>query len=219
MKSNETLQRDVQESIKWEPLLHASQIGVIAKNGIVTLTGTVDSYAKKMEAETATKKVAGVKAIVEKIEIDYGHFGKITDDKIAEDILKEFNSNLTVPSNSIKVTVENGWVTLEGNVNWNYQREATKNSVTNLMGVRGISNNIKINPEIKEKVEKRAIEKAFQRNWAINYDEIDVDVYDNNVRLTGNVDSYYQKDEAERIAWNAPGVWSVNNDLEVGYYE
>jgi osmotically-inducible protein OsmY len=172
-----------------------------------------------MEAETATKKVAGVKAIVEKIEIDYGHFGKITDDKIAEDILKEFNSNLTVPSNSIKVTVENGWVTLEGNVNWNYQREATKNSVTNLMGVRGISNNIKINPEIKEKVEKRAIEKAFQRNWAINYDEIDVDVYDNNVRLTGNVDSYYQKDEAERIAWNAPGVWSVNNDLEVGYYE
>ena len=219
MKSNETLQRDVQESIKWEPLLHAAQIGVIAKNGIVTLTGTVDSYAKKMEAETATKKVAGVKAIVEKIEIDYGHFGKITDDKIAEDILKEFNSNLTVPSNSIKVTVENGWVTLEGNVNWNYQREATKNSVTNLMGVRGISNNIKINPEIKEKVEKRAIEKAFQRNWAINYDEIDVDVYDNNVRLTGNVDSYYQKDEAERIAWNAPGVWSVNNDLEVGYYE
>ena len=157
--------------------------------------------------------------IVEKIEIDYGLFGKITDDKIAEDILKEFKSNLTVPSNSIKVTVENGWVTLEGNVNWNYQREATKNSVTNLMGVRGISNNIKINPEIKEKVEKRAIEKAFQRNWAINYDEIDVDVYDNNVRLTGNVDSYYQKDEAERIAWNAPGVWSVNNDLEVGYYE
>jgi osmotically-inducible protein OsmY len=219
MKSNETLQRDVQESIKWEPLLHAAQIGVIAKNGIVTLTGTVDSYAKKMEAETATKKVAGVKAIVEKIEIDYGLFGKITDDKIAEDILKEFKSNLTVPSNSIKVTVENGWVTLEGNVNWNYQREATKNSVTNLMGVRGISNNIKINPEIKEKVEKRAIEKAFQRNWAINYDEIDVDVYDNNVRLTGNVDSYYQKDEAERIAWNAPGVWSVNNDLEVGYYE
>jgi len=219
MKSNETLQRDVQESIKWEPLLHAAEIGVIAKNGIVTLTGTVDSYAKKMEAETATKKVAGVKAIVEKIEIDYGHFGKITDDKIAEDILKEFKSNLTVPSNSIKVTVENGWVTLEGNVNWNYQREATKNSVTNLMGVRGISNNIKINPEIKEKVEKRAIEKAFQRNWAINYDEIDVDVYDNNVRLTGNVDSYYQKDEAERIAWNAPGVWSVNNDLEVGYYE
>jgi osmotically-inducible protein OsmY len=219
MKSNETLQRDVQESIKWEPLLYAAKIGVIAKNGIVTLTGTVDSYAKKMEAETATKKVAGVKAIVEKIEIDYGHFGKITDDKIAEDILKEFKSNLTVPSNSIKVTVENGWVTLEGNVNWNYQREATKNSVTNLMGVRGISNNIKINPEIKEKVEKRAIEKAFQRNWAINYDEIDVDVYDNNVRLTGNVDSYYQKDEAERIAWNAPGVWSVNNDLEVGYYE
>ena len=219
MKSNETLQRDVQESIKWEPLLHAAQIGVIAKNGIVTLTGTVDSYAKKMEAETATKKVAGVKAIVEKIEIDYGLFGKITDDKIAEDILKEFKSNLTVPSNSIKVTVENGWVTLEGNVNWNYQREATKNSVTNLMGVRGISNNIKINPEIKEKVEKRAIEKAFQRNWAINYEEIDVDVYDNNVRLTGNVDSYYQKDEAERIAWNAPGVWSVNNDLEVGYYE
>lgn len=219
MKSNETLQRDVLESIKWEPLLYAAKIGVIAKNGIVTLTGTVDSYAKKMEAETATKKVAGVKAIVEKIEIDYGHFGKITDDKIAEDILKEFKSNLTVPSNSIKVTVENGWVTLEGNVNWNYQREATKNSVTNLMGVRGISNNIKINPEIKEKVEKRAIEKAFQRNWAINYDEIDVDVYDNNVRLTGNVDSYYQKDEAERIAWNAPGVWSVNNDLEVGYYE
>jgi osmotically-inducible protein OsmY len=218
MKTNEKIQKDVQDAIKWEPLLHAAEIGVIVKDGVVTLTGTVDSYSKKIEAENAAKKVSGVKVIVEKIEVDYGHVGK-NDNEIAEEVISALRWNMDVPQEKIDIKVHGGWIYLDGTLDWNYQREAAKKAVENLIGVKGVINNIKIKSEIKDQVEKEAIEKALERNWAINYDEIDVDVSGNNVTLTGTVDSYYEKDEAERIAWNAPGVWSVNNELAVGYLD
>lgn len=214
MKSNESLQKDVQDAIKWEPLLHAAEIGVIAKDGIVTLTGTVDSYPKKMEAETAAKKVAGVKAIVEEIEVNHEHNGK-TDNELAIEVINALKWNSSVPDDKIIVKVEDGGVTLEGTVNWNYQRQASRIAVVNLLGVKGVTNNIKIEDEIPYKIGEEAIKKALQRNWAIAYDAIDVVVSGNNVTLSGVVDSYYEKEEAERIVWNAPGVCSVNNELEV----
>ena len=220
MKTNESLQKDVQDAIKWEPLLQAAEIGVTVKDGVVTLTGTVDNYIKKNEAETAAKNVKGVKAVIEKIEIKYNHtWDEKSDLDIANEVISALRWNWNVPKDTIKVKVESGWVTLDGDLTWNYQRESAKNAVKNLEGVKGIYNNIKIKSDHTDIIEKAAIEKALSRNWSINDNDIQVKVTANEVTLTGAVTSYYQKDEAERIAWNAPGVWSVNNELSVGYYE
>jgi osmotically-inducible protein OsmY len=215
MKTNEELQMDVQEAIKWEPLLHAAEIGVITKDGVVTLTGSVDSYAKKMEAEAAAKSVSGVKAVVEKIEVKFNKSFKKSDTDIANDALKAFKSAWDVPDDKIKIIVEYGWATLEGDVTWNFQREAAKKVVENLEGVKGVTNNIKIKLSTKDAIEQRDIEHALARNWAVNDEDIHVHVYGSNVKLDGVVHSFYQKEEADRIAWNAPGVLSVDNELVI----
>ncbi len=147
MNTDEILQKNVQDALKWEPQLQAAEIGVIAKNGIVTLTGTVDNYYKKNEVENAIKKVSGVKAIVEKIQIKTSDSKDITDNIIAERILNVFKSDFSIPHEKIKLKVEKGWVTLDGNVNWKYQKEASKSAITGLMGVRGVTNNIKTRSE------------------------------------------------------------------------
>lgn len=217
MKNNETLQKEVQDAIKWEPLLHAAEIGVTVKDGVVTLTGTVDSYTKKLEAEHATKRVKGVLAVVEKIEIIFSSSVKTTDSEIANEVLNSFKWDWQIPNDKIKVKVEGGWVTLEGEVNWNFQRKATKNSVVNLIGVKGVTNNIKLKSETHDTIEKSAIERALSRNWALHNCDIAVAVSGNKVTLTGAVNSWYEKDEAERIAFNAPGVWFVDNELAIEY--
>lgn len=218
MKNNQELQRDVQDAIKWEPLLNAAEIGVTVKDGVVTLTGTVDSYSKKNEAEDATKNVKGVKAVVEKIEVQFsGSHEKKNDNEIANEIVNAIKWNWQVPNDKVKVKVENGWITLEGELEYNYQKEAAKNAVRNLLGVIGVSNNITIKSTKEEKVEKEAIQSALRRNWSIDDNNIDVKVSGHNATLTGTVDSWYQKDEAERIAFNAPGVWSVDNELMVDF--
>ena len=215
MKTDEILQKEVQEALNWEPQLHASEIGVIANNGIITLTGTVDNYYKKMEAENATKKVKGVKAIVERIEIKPDGSRNINDNYIAEKIVTLFKSDFSIPDENIKVKVEKGWVTLEGNVNWNYQKEAAKNAIIKLMGVRGVTNNIKTRSDRNDEVRKNTIEKAIHNNAALQNDHIEVTVKNNDVTLSGVVNSFFEKEEAERIAWNTPGVWSVSNEIGV----
>jgi osmotically-inducible protein OsmY len=217
MKSNEDLQRDVQNAIKWEPLLHAAEIGVTAIDGVVTLTGTVDSYAKKYEAEEATKKVSGLKALVEKIEIKFSTTWKKDDTEIATEILNALKWDLEIPSDDIIVKVENGWVRLDGEVQWNYQREAAKKAVKQLSGVLGVTNDIKLSAETHDAIEKKDIQDALTRNWSISEQEIEVKVLGNKVTLNGTVDSFYQRDEAGRIAWNAPGVISVDNELIVDF--
>jgi osmotically-inducible protein OsmY len=217
MKKNEDLQKDVQEAIKWEPLLNVSEIGVIAKDGVVTLTGIVDSYAKKLEAEDAAKNVAGVKAVVEKIEIRFNNSGRRDDNEIANEVLNALKLNWEVPNDNVKVKVEDGWVTLEGELQWNYQKEAAKKSVRSLFGVKGVLNYIKIKSETHDEIEKKDIQRALARNWTIDDKEVQVEVSGNRVTLNGIVHSLYQKDEAGRIAWNAPGVWSVDNELVIQY--
>jgi len=219
MKKNEDLQRDVQDAIKWEPLLNAAEIGVTAKDGVITLTGIVDSYAKKSEAEDAAKNVSGVKAVIEKIEIRFGNVGEKTDSEIASEIINALKWNWEVPNDKIKVKVENGWVTLEGDLEWNYQKEAAKKSVSNLVGVKGVTNYISIKSENKDLIEKEDIERAIARNWSLDDQKIQVKVATNRVVLNGTVHSWYQKDEAGRIAWNAPGVWAVDNELLVEYFD
>ena len=217
IKSNENLQKDVQDAIKWEPLLSAAEIGVIVKDGVVTLTGSVDSYSKKLEAETAAKSVAGVKAVVEKIEIKFIQGGKKDDNEIATEILNALKWNWEVPNDSVKVKVENGWVSLSGQLPWNYQKDAAQKAVNKLDGVKGVSNDIRIRSESSDAIEKKLIESALDRNWSIDNGDIDVVVSGTKVTLNGTVDSWYQKQEAGRIAWNAPGVWNVDNELVVDY--
>ncbi len=215
MKSNADLQKDVQDAIKWEPLLHAAEIGVTAKDGVVTLSGTVDSYPKKQEAENAAKNVLGVKVVVENIEVHFSsEWAAKTDNDIAVEVVNALKWNWKVPDDKVKVKVENGWITLEGEMKWDYQREAARNALKYLSGVKGVSNNIKIKSE-RDSVEKREIESAIARNWLLNDRDIHVKVSGTNVTLSGSVHSLYEKDEAARLAWKAPGVWSVSNDLLV----
>jgi osmotically-inducible protein OsmY len=218
MKNNADLQTDVQNAIKWEPLLNAAEIGVTAKDGVVSLTGVVDSYAKKTEAENAAKKVIGVKALVENIEVRFHNSFSKTDAEIATEVLNALTANWSVPDNKVTVKVENGWVTLSGNLHWNYQKEAAKTAIRYLTGVKGVSNEIKIKSETADEIEKKDVENALNRSWSLDDSDINVSVSGKTVTLTGTVNSWYQKEEAGRIAWNTPGIWFLENDLEVDYY-
>ena len=218
MKSNADLQKDVQDAIKWEPLLNAAEIGVTAKDGVVSLTGVVDSYTKKMEAENAAKKVIGVKAVVEKIEIRFPSSWSKTNAEIASEVLAALKSSWSVPNDKVTVKVEDGWVTLEGELAWNYQKEAAKSAVSSLMGVKGVTNDIKIKSESHDAIEQKDVENAIGRSWSIDNNDIHVKVSGTTVTLTGTVHSWYQKDEAARIAWKTPGIWNVKNELTVDYY-
>jgi osmotically-inducible protein OsmY len=176
MKTNAELQKDVQDAIKWQPLLNAAEIGVTAKDGVVSLTGVVDSYSKKTEAEDAAKNVAGVTALVEKIEVRYPSTYTKTNGEIATEVVTALQARWDVPKDKVKVKVENGWITLTGDLGWNFQREAAQDAIESLMGVTGVTNNIKIKSESKEAAEKAAIENALKRNWAFYENDIRVQV-------------------------------------------
>ena len=218
MKNNSELQKDVQDAIKWEPLLHAAEIGVTVKDGIVTLNGEVDSYAKKNEVESAAKSVEGVRAIVEKIEVKYPSSMHKTDDTdIAKNALNALKWNSNVPNDKVQVKVENGWVNLGGEVNWNYQKDAAKRALFHLDGVKGVMNDITIKPNSQDSIEQKAVEAGLRRNWAIDSSNIVVKVTGTNVTLSGTVNSIYQKEEAERIAWKTPGIYSLDNNISVSW--
>ncbi len=215
MKSNEKLRTDIEDAIKWEPTLYNAEIEVSVSDGIVTLTGTVDSFKKKLHAEDTVKNVSGVRAIVEKLEIDHKTTYQQTDTEIAKEILTALNANWEV-ADKVQVKVEHGYATLSGELEWNYQKEIAWETVLNLKDVKGLTNAITIRQTTHDEIEKRGIEDAFTRNWAIDQENIAVEVTGNSVTLTGKVDSLYQKEEAERIVWNAPGVWMVDNEILVG---
>src|SRR5580698_7996775 len=159
MKTDSQLQQDVMAELKWEPQLNAAEIGVSVKDGVITLTGTVDGYGKKSEAEDAVKRVAGVKAVVEKIEVKYpGNWAKKDDGDIATEAVNALKAAWAVPSGKISARVEKGWITLEGELEWNSQSQAATHAVKNLLGVTGVTNKIKIKSTAKEMLEKMDIE-------------------------------------------------------------
>jgi osmotically-inducible protein OsmY len=217
MKSNSELQQDVENAIKWEPSIHGTEIVVKAEDGVITFPGKVNSYSKKLNAENATKRVMGVKAIAEDIAIDYGTSFKKNDTEIATDVLNTWKNNWEVPKDKVQLKVEDGWVNLECDVDWKYQEDASRDSINHLSGVKGVSSFIKIKSPSKDMLEKKEVENALNRYWTINFKDVKVEVSRNKVKLTGLVHSLYQKKEAGRLAWNALGVTFVENELTIIY--
>jgi len=216
MKTDAELQSDVERAIQWEPQLHLAKIAVTVDGGVVSLAGYVDSYAKKLEAENAAKRVHGVRALVENIEVQFPSNWAKTDAEIANEVLDVLRAAWLVPIDKIGIKIENGWVTLDGDLQWNYQREAARNAVNYLIGIKGVTNNIKVKSDTSNVIEKKDIEDALKRS-AIDDSNLLVMVSGSIVTLSGKVNSWYQKEEAERIAWNTPGIWEVNNELSIDY--
>ena len=217
MKTDEKIKKDVLDELAWQANIKENEIGVIAKNGVVTLSGTVDSYTKKMAAEQAARNVAGVKAIAEEIDVEYGTSYKKTDSEIATAAANALERNFSVPENEVNVKVEDGWVYLTGEVERSYERAAAKNAVQDLTGVKYVANNIKLKQNLKPSDIKDRIIKAFKRSAEIDSKKVSVDVDGHTVKLRGKVHSLTEKDDARRAAYFAPGVYKVENELEVAY--
>lgn len=219
MKTDLEIQKDVMEELKWEPFLNSSEIGVSVKNGIVSLSGTVDNYAKKIMAEKAARKIEGVKAVAEEIEVKLADSGWRDDVEIAEAILNTLKWQTSLDEDQVKIKVENGWVTLDGIVNWIFEKNKITELVENLLGVRGITCLIKVAPQIPINEVKRKINAAFHRSATVDASNITIETAGNTVILTGKVRSLTEKKDAEDAAWLAPGVTEVKNDLVVASAE
>jgi osmotically-inducible protein OsmY len=215
MKSDEMLQNDVSNALKWESLTAASEIEVTANNGVITLTGKVDHFAKKAEAENAVRHVTGVKAVIDRIDVTINSWELKNDIEITAEILNAFRWNWNTLNDSIKVKVFHGWVTLSGELEWNYQREAAKIAASNLIGVKGVANLITIRSDGKIAVHKATLERALKSHAALDATHIIVAVSGAVVTLKGSVDSWFQKELAGRIVWKTPGVVKVDNELLV----
>ena len=218
MKTNDELQKDVMAEIKWDPLLRgvATEIGVTAKDGVVTLSGLVDSYSKKLAAEHAAQRVQGVKVVAVDLEVKLGSIGRKTDIEIAETIKNALRWNSAVNDDEIEIKVDNGWVYLDGTVNWEYERKAAQRSVEDLIGVRGVTNNLTIKSQaIDPKEIKDKIAAAFHRSATIDSSSITIDVSGSRVTLKGAVRSWMEREDAEKAVWSSPGVLVVDNRIQI----
>jgi osmotically-inducible protein OsmY len=215
MKNDAQIQQDVLDQLKWDPLLNASEIGVSVKNGVATLSGHVDSYLKKLEAEKQAKKVVGVKAIAEDIQVGVSPSYKRSDTEIAEAAVNAIKWHTSINEQSIKAKVEDGVITLEGEVDWGYQRESAKNAVVNLIGVRSVINNLTLKQKNAPENLKQKISAAFHRSASIDASKIQVEVEGNKAILKGKVRSFAEREDAEDAIWSAPGIFRVENKLEV----
>ena len=215
MRSDSEIERDVKDELQWDPDLDATNIAVSVKDGVVTLAGYVKSYTDKYEAEAAAKRVASVRAVANDLEVRLPSVDERPDPDIARDAVAAIKSQLPISSEHIKVVVKNGWVNLEGQVEWQYQRSTAENAVRRIKGVKGVSNLIQLRPRAQPEDIKRKIQEAFKRNAEVDANRIMVETNGSEVILKGTVRSWVEREEAERVAWSAPGVTKVEDRIAV----
>ena len=216
MKSDTELQRDVLEELKWEPSVSEKEIGIAAKDGVVTLSGFVESYAQKYAAERAASSVAGVKAVAEELEVRLPSIFARTDTELAHAAVSALKWDIQVPDDKISTTVEKGWIDLKGEVEWQYQKTAAATAVRNLTGVKGVTNLIHVKPRKASSFEvSNKIKDSLRRNAELDASSIVVETKDGTVTLRGSVRSFAERADAEAAAWRAPGVSKVEDNLMI----
>ena len=215
MSHDGRLQHNVLAELSWDPSIDAAHIGVTAENGVITLSGHVSSFAQKRAAEEATRRVRGVEAVAEEIEVRLPFEAKRADDEIAAAALERLHWDPTVPRHAVQVTVDAGWVTLTGQVEWHYQREAAEEDVRSLAGVVAVSNEITIAPKVDCGNISDDIMHALHRSWFFDPKTISVSGEDGHIRLIGTVHTPHERKVAAATAWAAPGVVDVKNELRV----
>ena len=217
MKTDTQLQSDVMAELKWDPSFNAAEIGVEVKNGVVTLSGHVDKYAEKWAAERAAQKVAGVKALAIELDVALPGSSNRSDADIARTAENVLEWTTNWPKDHVKVMVEKGWVTLTGEIDYEYQRKLASSSVRHLMGVTGVSNQVTIKSKLTSSTVKADIEAALKRRAITDADEIMVTVNNSEVTLTGVVHSWSERDMVNDTVWNTSGVTDVNDNISVAY--
>jgi osmotically-inducible protein OsmY len=217
-KTDTDIKSDVLTELKYEPSVKTTDIGVLVKDGAVTLTGFTTTYGEKWDAVRATKRVSGVRAVADDIKVKLAGSHERTDGEIAASAADHIEWSTSVPDDKVDITVQDGWVTLEGKLEWWYQKNAAENAVIFLTGVKGVSNLITITSKAVASEIEASIEKAFERNALLDSNKIEVQITDNKVTLRGKVRTYAEREEAERVAWAAPGVYSVDDKIKVEWF-
>ncbi|HEY2732117.1 MAG TPA: BON domain-containing protein [Polyangia bacterium] len=217
MNNDQQIQSDVLAELGWDARVAPNEVGVSVKNGAVTLSGQVESYTKKWAAEDAALRVRGVRAVANDIEVKLPFDDQRTDADIAGAAVNALKWDVFIPSDKVQATISKGWVTLKGDVDWQFQKEAAEREVRNLKGVLGVTNLITVAPRVKPSDLKKKIEEALIRSVKTDAKNIDVDVQGSKVVLKGTVHSYAEKKEAEHAAWQAPGITTVEDQISVAY--
>jgi osmotically-inducible protein OsmY len=215
MKTDADLKRDVSAELAWDPAVRSTAIGVAVKDGVVTLTGHIDTFAEKHAASRAVQRVAGVKAVALELDVRLSPDHKRTDTDIATSAEHALKWNTSIPVDAIRLTVDHGWVTLRGELEWDYQRRSVEKAIRPLIGVVGITNEIKLRSRPQAADLARNIESALLRQAIREARQIHVDVDGNTVKLSGTVHSWHERAAAQGVAWSAPGVYSVVNELRI----
>jgi osmotically-inducible protein OsmY len=215
MRTDLQLKKDVEDELEFDPAVTASDIGVSVKDGVVTLTGFVPNFWEKRAAERAAKRVEGVRAIANDIEVRLASESKRSDPEIARSIMQSLEWKSWLPKDRIKVIVEDGWVTLEGQVDWHWQKDAIYHDIRYVTGVKGVTNLISVRPTVRASEVKQKITNALVRNAELDADQVKVETTDGKVILKGKVHSFAERRQAELAAWSAPGVAEVENDIAI----
>ena len=217
MRTDQDIQEDVEQELQWDPDLDAIDIAVSVKDGVVTLAGFVKNLNDKFEAESAAKRVAGVRAVANDLELRLPAIDERPDPDIARDAITAIATQLPISLENIKVTVRDGWVTLEGRTEWQYQKNTAESAVRRVRGVKGVSSMIAIEPRARPAEIQNKIQQAFRRNAEVDANRIVVETNGSEVILSGTVRSWLERHEAERVAWSAPGVTKVEDRIVVAH--